>query len=237
MNGFDAAIMAALNAFARKNWLFDQGVSFLSENSLLKGGLLAALLWWFWFKADVDDEFRKRVVATIVASFAAILLARLLALSLPFRARPMNAAGLHFLLPFGANGRLLEKWSSFPSDHAAMFFGFSTGLFFISRRVGAAAFAYSLVVICLPRLYLGIHYPTDIVVGSLLGASVSWCVHGTRAYVAVAQPALAWLRRHPTSFYAVFFLVTYQIADMFDGVRALGHALVHVVRYSAGRLV
>jgi undecaprenyl-diphosphatase len=62
----------------------------------------------------------------------------------------------------------LPHSKSFPSGHSATSFACATVLaFFVPRAaplfyVLAAAIAYS-------RLYVGVHWPTDVIVGSLLG--------------------------------------------------------------------
>ena len=41
---------------------------------------------------------------------------------MPFRTRPMYAAGLDFVVQFGMTTSMLADCSSFPSDHAVLFF-------------------------------------------------------------------------------------------------------------------
>jgi membrane-associated phospholipid phosphatase len=76
-----------------------------------------------------------------------------------------------------------EIWYSFPSAHAAMslaFYGFIAFLawYFAVRpslRVLAAALAAILVLaIGFGRLYLGVHYMSDVLAGYLLGALCLW---------------------------------------------------------------
>jgi undecaprenyl-diphosphatase len=52
MNFFDASILCFLNDFARHWDAFDSLVVLVSENNLLKGGLMMALLWWVWYTPD-----------------------------------------------------------------------------------------------------------------------------------------------------------------------------------------
>jgi undecaprenyl-diphosphatase len=61
------------------------------------------------------------------AGVVAILAARILALTLPFRVRPRFEPALHFVVPAGNVSDLVD-WSAFPSDHAAI----------AGARVGAA---------------------------------------------------------------------------------------------------
>jgi len=105
--------------------------------------------------------------------------------------------------------------SSLPSDHAAMFTAFSVGLFFVSRRAGVFALLYTATVILLPRLYLGLHYLTDLLAGALLGAACAWACRKTAVVSYTAEPLYAVSRARPGVAMAAIFVVTWQIAAMF----------------------
>jgi hypothetical protein len=61
---------------------------------------------------------------------------------------------------------LLSGWSSFPSDHACLFFALATGLCLISPVIGGLALLHASLIVSLPRIYLGLHYPTDVLAGA-----------------------------------------------------------------------
>ena len=238
MNIFDAEIISFLNQFSHRSWTFDHFVSFISDNQLLKGGVLVSLLWWVWFKyEETNTQSRECVLSTLIACVIAILVSRILALSLPFRLRPLHNPELALQLPYAVSESALTGWSSFPSDHAVLFFALATGLLFISRFIGVVALSYTFFVICLPRVYVGFHYPTDIIGGALIGSSITWgLVNGPRVTSYLVRPAMRWLETHPSSFYAAFFLLTYQIADMFDGARAVAWLVFNFLRQVANLL-
>ena len=64
---------------------------------------------------------------------------------------------------------------SFPSSHAVNNFAmaFLAGRYY--RRAAPYLFAYAFLV-ALSRVYIGVHYPADIVAGALLGCAVGWGV-------------------------------------------------------------
>jgi undecaprenyl-diphosphatase len=57
---------------------------------------------------------------------------------------------------------------SFPSDHAAAAFAIAFAVLAFSRR-GGAAFLAAATLIGLSRIALGLHYPTDVLAGTLVG--------------------------------------------------------------------
>lgn len=126
MISIDISVIKFLNPFAAQSCNFDYMMALLSDFSPLKGGIFSAMLWWGWFRSKGDPlKNRELVLATVLSSFIAILVARLLAFSLPFRHRPMHVPDLMLRTPCSLNPAGIAgwvDWSAFPSDHAVMFF-------------------------------------------------------------------------------------------------------------------
>jgi undecaprenyl-diphosphatase len=57
---------------------------------------------------------------------------------------------------------------SFPSDHAAAAFAIAFAIFAFSRRTGAA-FLLAATLVALSRIALGMHYPSDVLAGLVVG--------------------------------------------------------------------
>jgi undecaprenyl-diphosphatase len=220
VNSFDAGILHFFNQFAHRSWAFDSFVVLISSNHLLKGGIVVALIWWVWFR-EVNIEKRELIVAGIIASLLAVVLARVLAHILVFRERPIYNTDLHLQHPYTFDEGSLIGWSSFPSDHAVVFFALATSIWFVSRGAGAFALCYTTLVVCLTRIYLGIHYPTDIIAGVILGIGVACFAKVPAIRMQLSRPAMQWLEKSPGSFYACFFLLTFQIATIFDPARGI----------------
>lgn len=78
----------------------------------------------------------------------------------------------------------------FVSSHAANFFGITTFVVLLLRR------QYPKIVpilvlwasfICYTRVYLGVHYPSDVVAGSLLGATIGFLVYKLFKHLVLKQ--------------------------------------------------
>jgi undecaprenyl-diphosphatase len=233
MNAFDVTIIDFFNQFANRSMTFDSFLVFISHVDLLKGGVIMTLFWWAWFEHDQEKkENHEYLLSTAFISVISVFIARVLALGLPFRARPLFTPELHFQLPYTMQPNDLEGWSSFPSDHATLFFALATGLFFVSKKLGVFSFIYVFMVICLPRIYLGIHWPTDILAGCFLGVSLSCLGNFTKIRSFISQIGLWWHNKYPSYSYPSFiypslFLLTYQIATLFADTRYLISFVFH----------
>ncbi len=165
----DIVIYHFLNGFAG-NRLLNYFASFEERDMLLKGGLLLALYWSLWFRPGSDRDSRRRAISAIVAgALFAVVACRVVADLGPHRIRPMYNPHLQhraYLLPQSLN---LVNWSAFPSDTAAYFFALAFGLARLSRRLAVPAMLYAAGWICLPRLFLGEHYASDVIAGALVG--------------------------------------------------------------------
>jgi membrane-associated phospholipid phosphatase len=223
MNPFDSSIISFLNGFARHSVFFDTLVTMISGDDLLKGGFVVALIWGAWFRPGENQrENRRFLMWGILACLIAVVVARGLAHELPFRARPLANPALHFQTPYGRSEEDLINWSSFPSDPAAVFFAW--------RAAGIVALCYVLVMICLPRLYMGFHYPTDLLAGAAIGVAIASLGRLSSVRQAVGGIAERWLQRSPTSFYGCFFILTFQIATIFESTREIAHFFLRLIK-------
>ncbi len=135
------------------------------------------------------------------------------------RPRPLHSGDPAFVPPAGLDLAVFEHWSSFPSDHAAVSFALSTAVFRVSRPLGAACMVWSFFGVCLPRVYAGIHYISDIVAGAIIGiSSVIFleidCFSET-IYGFVSKLEKQWTGL----FYVAFFVLSYPTVTLFDDIR------------------
>ena len=218
----DRAILENLNQWVHVSPSFDDFVAFLSYNSLLKGALFTVVLWWKWFQCHdtpAGNGCRQIVLGVLVGCLLGVGVTRAITHVFANRPRPIHNTELHLKTV----GKHLKSdstdTSSFPSDHATVFFALATGFFFLSRRLGVVAIAYVVVFICLPRLYLGLHYPSDLLAGAVVGIATAIAANLPAVRQTFYGPVVQWQYVHPSPFYVGLFLTSYQLNNMFSGVR------------------
>lgn len=235
LNAFDISILEFLNGFARRSWVFDHLMSAFEGEILLKGGVLTAFLWWAWFRDSKKKELERTLI--IAGSFAAIIslaVCRIAACCLPYRERPAFTPGLHFQRPWGIDPDTLIHWSSFPSDHAGLFFSVATTLFFVSRRAGIAAALYTALFVCFPRVYAGDHYPSDILAGAAIGVAVTLLSLRAAVRDRLAKEPLRIFAARPALFYVLAYIASLLLTTNFDVLRRAGAVVFRGLRTWAG---
>jgi undecaprenyl-diphosphatase len=229
----DLSIYRTLNGLAG-NWALDRIASQEEANSLLKGGFFFAMYWYLWFRVGPDREKRRRdIIAILTGALLAVIVARTVAFIVPFRLRPMHDPALvHgvYSFPIAPN---LENWSSFPSDTAAYFCALAFGLVYFLRRLAIPIVLYTAAWICLIRMYLGIHYASDIVAGIVIGIGTVWVsLRSNFLEALITRYVLAPMESMPERFYAVAFLISFEMSSVFEETRKMGKALLNAVRVS-----
>lgn len=215
MNAFDFWILRVATLPANRWPAFDAWVNLLSSWELVKGGAVMALFWWCWAEQGKNaTRTRTLLVEMLLAAALALIAASLLAMALPYRPRPRIAIGMDPTLSPG-----WDQWSAFPSDHASLFFALAAGFFRLDRRLGWLALAHAVLVVSLPRVYLGLHYPTDILGGALLGFGATAVAKRWRRIGNIASRIVAWQVRRPRAAMATLFVVTYLVATLFTDLR------------------
>ena len=160
---------------SHKSFIFDQIVVFITDKADILV-LLSALVYLFYFFAS-HPKWKRRslslwftecfvVVASILSSYGVTFILKVI-----FHApRPfVTLTNVHPLVSE-------TPFTSFPSAHAALFFGLATALYLYNKRAGFVFFIIA-IIIALSRLVVGVHYPVDIFAGALIGIGVSWSIH------------------------------------------------------------
>ena len=125
--------------------------------------ILAAVLALF-LAVNFKKYWRMILEAIIAASFTRFILIEVIRW-LWFRPRPFAINNVNLLVDQNA------KEASFPSGHASFYFALSTIVFFYNKKIGIIFYAASLCIV-LARVFVGIHWPSDISAGAILGILV-----------------------------------------------------------------
>lgn len=227
MNSFDSKILTILTNDALHSETLNNAVSIVADFYLFKGLLPLAMLCAIWFDTRERRQWqREMVVATILSGLLALFIGRVLAHYLPFRRRPLYDLSLHLTFPIAATPEaVLRTWSSFPSDHAMMWAAVAMGIFLVSRWMGVLALLQCAFLICLPRVYLGLHYPSDVLAGMILGVGVT-CVVTRKPVMKRFAPAIVpVIDRFPSVSYACMFVALFELATTFDEPRELAQSI------------
>jgi undecaprenyl-diphosphatase len=78
------------------------------------------------------------------------------------------------------------------------------------------------------RVYPGIHYPSDVLVGAVIGITSSVVINREPVRKRVATPLLAFEPRYAPYFYGLFFLALAEVSGGFPNTRHVGVAIVHL---------
>jgi undecaprenyl-diphosphatase len=69
-----------------------------------------------------------------------------------------------------------EDFQSFPSGHALFFFAAAMAIYRYDKKLGILFFAAA-SLISLARIFVGVHWPSDILAGALLGILTGWLTY------------------------------------------------------------
>jgi len=238
IQNIDVVIYHFLSGFAG-NPLLDHFASFEENDNLLKGGLFLAIYWYLWFRAGPDQKGRRSAIISILTgALLAIAVSRTIANFAPYRIRPMYDPHLqHYSYAFPASPNLIN-WSAFPSDTAAFFSALAFGLAYLSRRLAIPVTLYVAGWICLPRMFLGLHYASDVVAGVVIGVVLVWAslkVGWLQSVFAARLLALA--EAKPEVFYAAAFLATFEMGVLFDDIREGARTIFHIANLEYGKFI
>lgn len=179
---YDNTLLFMINGLSGHSVWVDKVIMMLSEYGPVVFGLYLIGLWFKGSSIDEVTENRKRALYAFFAALLALGMNQVISHAW-YRNRPYLDQPINRLLQ-GAQD------ASFPSDHAAGAFSIAGSLF--SRTVGSTALMVFAVLVALSRVYVGLHYPSDILGGMVIGLASSWLIE--RNKVLLDKPVVLLLK-------------------------------------------
>jgi len=142
------------------SWL-DSAVSAWSAYGLVLFAVLMVVGWWRARRVGAEAAVTALAVPVVVVAAYGI---DSLLKAVVRENRPCRTLRVVTLEACPARG----DWS-FPSNHATIAAAAAVALFFVSRRLGAVA-AVAALAMAASRVWVGVHYPHDVVAGMAVGS-------------------------------------------------------------------
>lgn len=149
-------IFQKINGLANNSKILDFiGIFFADYFLYISVAILIIFLFW--------KKHRLMVLSSVVSVFLSRIVITEPIKILIHRARP-------YIILDTAKKIITENsdFKSFPSGHAAIIFAIATAVYFFNKKLGIFFFI-SAVLVGIARIFVGVHWPTDILGGAIIG--------------------------------------------------------------------
>lgn len=151
-----------INSFVGKSPFLDS-LAKLLVNEYFVPTILSLILfafWFFWQKNDKDSKQKSVLLGVLGVGLGSLVAVSVITMVIQ-RARPFDVLVVNLLFYRPTD-------PSFPSNATVVAFALATAIFLGDRKIGLAALAlagfYGLL-----RVFVGVHFPLDIVAGAFIG--------------------------------------------------------------------
>jgi undecaprenyl-diphosphatase len=179
INSIDTKVFLFINGLAGKVRVIDEFFKGVS-NDYFPLVTACLVLIWLWFSARdiIQREKDQRMVLNSIISLGVVSGFMVLVNNFYFRARPFqvlssDSVNLLFYMPTD---------SSFPSNLAAVIFAIAIPVFIKNKTYGTFLLVLA-ILSSFGRVYIGVHYPLDVIAGAGLGLisgilaiGISWVI-------------------------------------------------------------
>lgn len=158
MNNFDLVVFKSINGYAKKSRMLDLFAIFCADYL----GYIMLVVLAFW-------AFKTRNLALLFIPVSAGLFTRFFINEIIYafyqRKRPLEVLTINSLIK-------KPYHPGFPSGHSSFFFSVAFAIFFFSFHL-ALVFTLAMILVCIARIFCGVHWPLDIIAGAVLSLATN----------------------------------------------------------------
>jgi undecaprenyl-diphosphatase len=158
----DIQFFYLLNGLAGQSPLLDRAIVFFASD--LAYVLVALFLILLLFSQYAKREKLRILLVTALSGAVALGITEVIRFFYN-RQRPYLALHIHPLFT--------DTASSFPSAHATFFFAMATAVYLYNKKWGIIFFIAA-ILMTVSRVIAGIHYPSDVIGGAIIGIAVAY---------------------------------------------------------------
>lgn len=229
--GWDINIVLFFNQYCGKCLFLDTlALVFLSVDAL-RTALLVALVVGIWEYGNIkgNKSANKRVILILLSIVLTLGIIEVLNALIDSK-RPIVTYESQInspILTSDTKPLWKEGWvrnpkhGSFPSDTVALLASVAFGLFMWNKTIGGFAILFVLITGVLPRLYFGLHYPSDMILGMFIASLSTYTIEKIKVFHLISNKVSDLQNRFPYIFGVIGFYLFYIIADKFILLRNL----------------
>lgn len=163
--GFEWSVLHTLNNFLyHHDGVEDPFLAYINASEALFVATLALV--FLFANGERLRAWRRAALAAVLSAGVALVIAKVIS-ELVDRSRPfvVDPHGVHLFSGHAAD-------PGFPSDHATGAFAVAMAIYLRNRAWGAVALVAA-AVLSIGRVAIGVHFPSDVLVGALLGCGAA----------------------------------------------------------------
>jgi len=193
----------------------------------MRGAPLFGILIYLTIGNNVNEV--KKNLLNILICAVAVAVSYATQVNFDVHTRPIIDTNLNIFVNDVLARKSWSRTSSFLSDTATLFFGISAIIFSRNKILGIIALTWSFIVAGLFRVAFGLHYPSDIIGGFILGFAcvyyfIRWSDTVSIIDVEVGQKYIRILQ-------VFYYLLLMEAYSLFPGFQGLINSLGKLAKY------
>jgi len=230
----DLSVLFFLNKIAASGGSAGALIGMFAENPLLRGGPIFFCICYLWFSTN-DVNLRVRIIMGGFACILGVLISVFCQSHVPVHVRPVfdNRLGIVNILKWSLDSAD-KRIYSFPSDTATLYFALVTIVFLENKNMGLLSFLWAMLTVGVCRVAVGVHYPSDILAGMIVGTTLVLLLSNIGAVNKWLSGKI--LKHDPGQRYLNIFFVflCLEAYGLFPGLSQIFYFLVELVKGGRG---